>query len=110
MNNTPKETPFYEIYHATCILAMLHPSPYDWLIDRDKHYQHVATIQTQLGQVFAASQHTDGRNWTKRQEISWVTPNDSPRSTSVGDVIYAPQSQQAWLIGYTCLQQIVPLD
>ena len=110
MNNTPRETPSYEIYHATDIMAMLHPDPQAWLANRDRHYQHVANIQTQLEWVFFMTQHTDGRNWTKHPEVSWVTPNASPRSTSVGDVIYSPETHQAWLIGHADLEEIVSLD
>lgn len=110
MNNTPKERQSYEIYHATYIMAMLDLNPQDWLEARSEHYQHVATIHIELEWVFFMTQHTDGRNWTKRREVSWVTPNDSPRSTSIGDVIYAPETGQAWLVGHASLEEIVSLD
>lgn len=97
----------YEIYHATNIIAMLDPDPQDWLNDRDEHYQHVADIHIELGWVFFLSQHTDRLNWTERREVTWVTPHDCPRSTSVGDVIYAPETSQAWLINHSWLEEIV---
>jgi hypothetical protein len=100
----------YEIYHAINIMAMLDPDPQDWLEARSEYYQHVATIHIELEWVFFMTQHTDGRNWTERREVSWVTPEYSPRSTSVGDVIYEPQTSQAWLVGHCDLEEIERTD
>ena len=105
--NPPETRQTYEIYHASNIMAMLDPDPRDWLRNRDDQYQHVADIHIELDAVFFLTQHTDGRNWTKRREVTWVTPHDTPRSTSVGDVIYSPETSQAWLINHSWLEGIV---
>lgn len=100
----------YEIYHAIDIMAMLVPDPQNWLTARRLCYRYVATIQAELDQVFAMTQHTDGRNWTERSEVTLVTSGLSPRSTSVGDVIYSPETALAWLVGHSSLEEIKGVD
>lgn len=96
----------YAVYHATDILAMIAPSPQAWQTNRDQNYQHVANIYAELDAVFFLTNHTDGRNWTNNPEVFWVDPSQSPRSTSVGDVIYSPTSRRAWLVVGSGLQEI----
>jgi hypothetical protein len=96
----------YELYHATDWLVMLYPDVRLWN-DREYYYQHVATIGAPLDDVFYLTNHTGGVNWTQRPEICWIAPGVSPRSTSVGDVIYAPDTGRVWLIVGRGLQEIV---
>jgi len=104
---TPQQPPQpYAVYHATNMMAMIFPNPQDWMRNREQHYQHVANVHTQLHRVFALTNHTNGENWTEREEVFWVAPEESPRSTSVGDVIYSPTTSRAWLVDRSGLQEI----
>ena len=109
MNPQQMQQP-YAVYHATDMMAMVFPDPQDWLINREQHYQHVANILAPLGRVFALTNHTNGENWTERDEVFWVAPDCSPRSTSVGDVIYSPSTKRAWLVDRSGLQEIKERD
>ena len=105
----PKHTALhpYAVYHATNPLAMLRPDPRAWQTDRDRQYRHVANVYAERSQVFVLTNHTEG-DWTKRPEVFWVAPGMSPRSTSVGDVIYSPSTGRAWLVTWDDLQEISP--
>jgi hypothetical protein len=98
----------YAIYHATNPVAMLRPDPRDWQLERDQQYQHVANVYALREQVFALSNHKEGRDWTQCPEVFWVAPGLSPRSTSVGDVVYSPSMGRAWLVTCDDLQEILP--
>lgn len=97
----------YAVYHATNLVAMLMPDPRDWQIDREQHYRHVANVYALRDRVFALTNHCEGQDWTERPEVFWVAPGSSPRSTSVGDVIYSPSTHRAWLVMYDSLQEIL---
>jgi len=98
----------YAVYHATNPLAMLRPDPRDWQTDRDQQYRHVANVYALLDHVFTLTNHSEGQDWTERPEVFWVAPGSSPRSTSVGDVIFSPSTGRAWLVAYDDLQEILP--
>jgi hypothetical protein len=98
----------YAVYHATNLLAMLMPDPRAWLTDRDRQYRHIANVYAERSQVFTLTNHSDGLDWTERPEVFWVAPGTSPRSTSVGDVIFSPSTGRAWLVTYDDLQEISP--
>ncbi len=87
--------PHYAVYHAISPLAMLWKDARDWQINRDQHYRHVADVQAELDQIFSLTNHDEEQDWTKRPEVCWVVPGVSPRSTSVGDVIYQPETPRA---------------
>jgi hypothetical protein len=96
----------YAIYHATSPLAMLMPNPHDWQINRDRYYRHVANVYAPRDWVFSLTNHSEEQDWTARPEVFWVRPGSSPRSTSVGDVIYSPSTGQAWLVTADDVQEI----
>jgi hypothetical protein len=98
----------YAVYHATNPLAMLMPDPRAWQTDRDRQYRHVANVYTERSHVFALTNHSEELDWTKRPEVFWVAPGTSPRSTSVGDVMYSPSTGRAWLVTWDDLQEIPP--
>ena len=106
----PKHTALhpYAVYHATNLLAMLRPDPRAWQTDRDQQYRHVANVYAERSQVFAITNRTEGLEWTERPEVFWVAPGTSPRSTSVGDVMYSPSTGRAWLVTRDGLQEIPP--
>ena len=104
----PKHPAFhpYAVYHATNPLAMLMPDPRAWQTDRDRQYRHVANIYVERSQVFTLTNHSEGLDWTERPEVFWVAPGTTPRSTSVGDVMYSPSTGRAWLVTWDDLQEI----
>jgi hypothetical protein len=97
--------PEFAVYHATSPLAMFQPDPNDWL-NRGETYQHVANVQAELSRVFFLTNHDGDQDWTQREEISWVAAGVSPRSTSIGDVVYQLSTKRAWLVAYSGLQEI----
>lgn len=98
----------YAIYHATDVMAMAFPSAQDWQ-DREKKYRHVANVYAPRARIFALTNHTNGQDWTKHPEVFWVSPDVSPRSTCVGDVIYSPSMGRVWLVQYHDLQEITQM-
>ena len=96
----------YAVYHATNPLDMLRPDPRAWQTDRDRNYRHVANVYAERSHVFALTNHSEGLDWTERPEVFWVAPGTSPRSTSVGDVMYSPSTGRAWLVTCDNLQEI----
>ena len=98
----------YALYHTIDIMAMLYPDPQAWTQNGEQQYQHVANVYAERDQIFGITNHTNGENWTERPEVFWVAPEQSPRSTSVGDVIYSPSTGRAWLVMPVGLQEIVP--
>jgi len=97
---------FYAVYHAVNMMAMVSLNSQDWMRNRERHYRHVANICAPLSRIFTLANHTNGENWTERPEVVWVVSNLSPRSTSVGDVIYSPTTARAWLVDQSGLREI----
>ena len=99
--------PRYAVYHANDLLAMLMPQASSLSEDRSRSYTHVADVVAPLEQVFALTNHID-HDWTCNPEVVWHTTRAPLRSTSVGDVIVAYDSGQAWLILPIGLQELPP--
>ncbi len=97
----------YAVYHANDLLEMLMPQASSWYEDRSRSYTHVADVVAPLEQVFALTNHID-HAWTKNPEVVWHTTKAPLRSTSVGDVIVAYESGQAWLVLPIGLQELPP--
>ncbi len=97
----------YAVYHANDLLAMLMPQASSWYEDRSRSFTHVADVVAPLEQVFALTNHID-HSWTSNSEVVWHATNAPLRSTSVGDVIVAYESGQAWLVIPIGLQQLPP--
>ena len=97
----------YAVYHANDLLAMVMSHASHWYEDRSGYYTHVADVVAPLEQVFALTNHID-HSWTSNPEIVWHTTKAPLRSSSVGDVIVAYESGQAWLIMPIGLQELPP--
>jgi len=97
----------YAIYHANDLLAMITPQASSWYEDRARSYTHVADVVAPLEQVFALTNHID-HAWTSNPEVVWHATDAPLRSSSVGDVIVAYESGQAWLIIPVGLQELSP--
>ena len=95
----------YAIYHANDLLAMITPQASSWSEDRSRSFTHVADVVALLEQVFALTNSID-HSWTKNPEVVWHTTKASLRSSSVGDVIVAYESGQAWLVMPIGLQEL----
>jgi hypothetical protein len=101
-----EQTPhLYELYHATDIMAMLQPDPRDWMYHRELRYRHVANVEAERSRIFDITNRYEGHEWTEQPEVTWVV-SPATRSTSVGDVIYSPETSQAWLVGHCGYQEI----
>ena len=99
-------TPQYAVYHAHDPWAMLTPRADRWLVDRALHYRHVAEVQAPLERIFALTNHNEC-SWTSHQEVIWHATDAPVRSTSVGDVILARETGQAWLVMPCELREII---
>ena len=97
----------YAVYHANDLLAMVKPEASNWYEDRSRSYTRVADVVAPLEQVFALTNHID-HAWTSNPEVVWHTTAVPLRSTSVGDVIVASESGQAWLVMPFGLQELPP--
>ncbi len=102
------QTPLrYAVYHANDLRAMIVPQASHWSDDRPQYYTHVADMLAPLEQVFALTNHID-HPWTSNPEVVWHSTQAPLRSTSVGDVIVAYESGQAWLVLPIGLQELPP--
>jgi len=97
----------YGVYHANDLLEMVVPQASHWSEDRTRYYTHVAYVVAPLEQVFALTNHID-LSWTSNPEVVWHATDAPLRSSSVGDVIVAYESGQAWLIMPIGLQELPP--
>ena len=97
----------YAIYHANDLLAMFMQQASPWYEDRSRSYTHVADVDAPLEQVFTLTNSID-HLWTSNPEVVWHTTKAPLRSTSVGDVIVAYESGQAWLVMPLGLQELAP--
>jgi len=97
----------YAVYHANDLLEMVVPHASHWSEDRTRYYTHVADVVAPLEQVFALTNHID-HAWTSNPEVVWHITTTPLRSTSVGDVIVAYGSGQAWLVLPIGLQELPP--
>jgi hypothetical protein len=95
----------YAVYHANDLLAMITPQASSWYEDRSSNYTHVADVVAPLEQVFALTNHID-HAWTSNPEVVWHATDAPLRSSSVGDVIVAYESGQAWLVLPIGLQEL----
>jgi len=67
------------------------------LEDRGRQFRRVDEIGAPLGEVFALTNHqVEERSWTSNLEVLWHDEG-SLRSTSVGDVVAAPDGR-AWMV------------
>lgn len=100
----------YGIYHAYDPLVMLKPDENHWLEDRHLNYRHVADVKAHLEEIFRLTNHfdeQDERGWLGNQEVVWHATDAPIRSTSVGDVISAYRTGQAWLIMSSELREFI---
>jgi hypothetical protein len=55
--------------------------------DMATNYTHVATVRVaNIDEVFEVTNHIDG-DWTYNEQVVWSVFHQTPRSTSVGDVV-----------------------
>lgn len=100
-----RSTPRYAVYHAYDPWMMVEPHAERWRDSRNLHYRHVAEVQAPLERVFALTNHHEC-SWTDHPEVVWHATDAPARLTSVGDVILARATGQAWLIMPSELQAI----
>lgn len=80
----------YAVFHAEDIQAMMVPQG-------RYYYLHVAEVEARsLGEVFLLTNHRECA-WQQEDAVVWSAPGPQ-RSTSIGDVIYAYETGQAWLV------------
>jgi len=87
----------FAVYHAIDPLAMTKPQVAHWQTDREIHYRHVADVAAPFEHVFPLTNHID-HSWMSNPEVVWYATNTPLRSTSVGDIIVACETRQAWLV------------
>lgn len=87
----------FAVYHAIDPMEMAQPQTEHWHTDRETHYRHVADVAAPFDRMFLLTNHLE-HSWTSNPEVVWHATNTPLRSTSVGDVIVACETGQAWLI------------
>lgn len=89
--------PRYAVYHAIDPIAIARPVAAHWYSDREMHYRHVADVAAPFDQIFRLTNHID-HPWTDNAEVIWHATGTPLRSTSVGDIIVACETGEAWLV------------